>query len=104
MPLKVAAGFCLSIALCIKELRQHARDTAVCVLANKFGKRPFRVVSSQQFVYFDWLCRVFQRGASGSYLEAPNHVAADHGKQRDRIGANVGAELLLEDLEQIAFR
>jgi hypothetical protein len=39
VPLKIAAGVRLCVALCIEELRRHAGDTAICVLANKSDEK-----------------------------------------------------------------
>ena len=74
------------------------------MLAHQFGEDLLGVVPLQQAGNIDRLGRLVQARARRSHLDAPDHVAADHRQEGHRTGADVGTELLLEYLQQVAFR
>ena len=73
------------------------------MLIDKFRKGFLGVVSLQDFSDFKGLWRGSQVSSGCRNLNATDHVASHHGKQRGGVRAYKGSEPFLEHLEQIAL-
>ena len=92
-----------ALVLRVKELGGHAGHAARRMRAHQRREGGFRVVAPQQRLDFNGVGGFVKACAGRGHLQPPHHIAANHGQQGGGACADMGPELFLQHLQQIAL-